>query len=102
MFFDFEKRDEVPDDEEVAGEFHLLDHGNFEVEALDIIGEIVLEIAGGAQGFKARASLFKAHAGDVGEVGIGGFVGGNVEAREGVFHLFELDVAALGDFKWGD
>ena len=52
---------------------------------------------GGAQRFEARAALFEALARDVSEVGIGGVVGRNVEARERIFDLFELDVAALRD-----
>ena len=49
-------------------------------------------------GFEARAAFFEAFAGDVCEVGIGGVGVRNIEARERIFDLFELDVAALGDF----
>ena len=68
----FGEADEVPDDEEVAGELHLLDHRDLAIQALDVFGEIVLQAAGGAHGFQARAALFETLARDVFEVGIGG------------------------------
>ena len=46
--------DEVPDDQEVARELHLLDHLDFAIQALGVFGEIVLEHALGAHGFEAR------------------------------------------------
>ena len=68
----FREADEIPDDQEVAGELHLLDHLDFAVEALHILGKFVLEFARGVQGFQAHAALFETLPGDVGEVGIGG------------------------------
>ena len=67
------------------------------IEALHVLGEIVLQTAGGAQRFEARAALLEALAGDVCEIRIGGVVGRNVESRERILDLFELDVAALRD-----
>ena len=37
--------DEIPDDQEVAGELHLLDHLDFAIQALGVLGEIVLQVA---------------------------------------------------------
>ncbi len=47
--------------------------------------------------FEAHAALFEALAGDVGEVGIGGVLCRNIEARERIVDLFQLDMAALRD-----
>ncbi len=89
--------DEVPDDQEVAGELHLLDHLDFAIQALGVFGEVVLQSALGAHGFQARAALFEALPRDVFEVGVGGVAFRHVEFRERLLHLFQLDVAALGD-----
>ena len=37
--------DEIPDDQEVSGELHLLDHLDFAIQALGVLGEIVLQVA---------------------------------------------------------
>ena len=93
----FGEADEVPDDEEVAGELHLLDHPDLAIQALDVFGEIVLQAALRAQGFQTRAALFESLARDVLEIGIGGVLGRDVEFRKRLLDLLELDVAALGD-----
>src|SRR5665213_209936 len=59
----FREADKVPDDEEVAGELHLLDHRDLEIETLDVVAEIVFQVAGRAQSFEPHAAFFKALAG---------------------------------------
>ncbi len=93
----FGEADEVPNDEEIAGELHLLDHADFAVEAFGVGGEIVLERAVAMEGFEALAAAFEALADDEFEIGVGGVFGGDVEFGERLLDLFELDLAALGD-----
>ncbi len=81
---------EVPDDQEVAAELHLLDHRDFEFQPLHIIGESVFQTALRLEGFEARTPLLKALPSDPREVGVGGVIGRNREVRERVLHLFEL------------
>src|SRR5205085_7388271 len=72
--------DEIPDYEEVAGELHVLDHFDFAIQAFAVFGEVVLEGAFGGHGLKAAAAFLEAHAGHVLEVGVGGVLGGDIEA----------------------
>ena len=63
--------DEVPDDQEVAGELHLLDDLDFAVQPLGVLRQIVLQAARRAHGLQARAPLLEALPRDVLEVGVG-------------------------------
>ena len=72
--------DEVPDDQEVAGELHLLDHLDFAIQALVVFGEVVLQAAlARACASRRGAALLEALARDVLEVGVGGVLGRDVE-----------------------
>ena len=46
--------DEIPDDQEIAGELHLLDHLDFAIQALGVFRQIVLQAALRLQRFQAR------------------------------------------------
>jgi hypothetical protein len=83
----FRVADEVPNYQEVAGELHVLDHLDFAIQALGVLGKIVLQSAFVAHRLQADAALLKAHAGYVFEVGIGGVLGGDVETWERVDYL---------------
>ncbi len=89
--------DEIPDDQEVARELHVLDHLDFAIQAFGVLGKVVLQRAFDPHRFQARAALLEAHARHVFEVRVRGVLGRNIEARERVHHLFQLDVAALRD-----
>ncbi len=89
--------DEIPDHQEVAGEFHVLDHLDFAIQALHVFGEVVFQRALDLHRLQARAALLEAHPSHVFKVGVGGVLGRNIEAGERVHHLFQLDVAALCD-----
>ena len=91
--------DEVPDDQEVAGELHLLDHADFAIQALGVFrADRASGMPLARMRFQARAALFESLARDVFEIGVGGVAFGNVEFGKRLLDLFELDVAALGDF----
>ena len=91
--------DEIPDDQEVAGELHGLDGFDFTVETFGVFGEIVFEVAVELMGFEAHAPFFEAVAGHVFEVTIDGLAGRNVEFWKRIGDGIELDVAALGDVE---
>ena len=72
--------DEVPNDQEVAGELHLLDQLDFAVEPFDVFGHVVPQMARRAGGASRRsAPLFEALAGHVFEVRVDGVLGRDVE-----------------------
>ena len=58
MPFDLRVADEVPDDQEVAGELHLLDHLDFAIQPLGVFGEVVLQTALAAAALPAAAARF--------------------------------------------
>ena len=89
--------DEIPDDQEVAGELHRLDHLDLAIQAFGVFGEIVLQVAFRGQGFQASAAFFETLARDVFEEGVGGVILRNREARERFGDFFELELAALRD-----
>ena len=91
--------DEIPDDEEISRELHLLDDGEFALEALLVIGNRVLELAllvQRAQGCEAAGEAF---AGDMHEVAVDGVAGRDIELREWRRDFFEAQAAALGDVE---
>ena len=49
---DLGEADEIPDDQEVAGELHLLDHLDLAIQPLDVLRQIVLQRALRAQRFQ--------------------------------------------------
>ncbi|MCG3774995.1 MAG: hypothetical protein JW395_1823 [Nitrospira sp.] len=93
----FRITDEVPDDEEVAGELHLLDHRDFAFQTFHVFGQIVLQPAGGAQSFQARPTTFKALPGHVSKVRIRIKGRRDIKARERILHLIQLYLATLRD-----
>ena len=93
----FREADEIPDDQEVAGELHLLDDLDLRIQSAGVFGEIVFQAAGVAQSFETPTPFFESLARDVFEIRIGGVFSGDVEFRERFFDLFEFDAAALGD-----
>src|ERR1035437_3049986 len=92
------KADEIPDDQEVARELHLLDHLDFAVEALGVFRQVVLQAAGGAQSLQPYPASFETLARDEFEISIGGVLGRDFEFRERLLDFLQVDVAALGDF----
>ena len=51
--------DEVPDDQEVARELHLLDHPDLAIQALGVFGEIVLQAARRCAALPGAAGAFR-------------------------------------------
>ncbi len=91
--------DEIPDDQEVSGKLHLLDDGEFALQALLVVGDGVLELAllvQRAQRFEAAGEAF---AGDVLEITVDGVAGRDIELRERIRDFFQAHVAALGDVE---
>ena len=95
--FLFRVPDEIPDDQEVAGELHLLDHADLALKTLDVLGQIVFEISGGAQGFETGPPLLESMARDVSEVRVDRMLVRHIKFREGLLDLLELHLAALGN-----
>ncbi len=91
--------DEVPDDQEISGELHLLDDAEFALQALLVVGDGVLQLAllvQRAQRFQAAGEAF---AGDVNEVAVDGVAGRNFELRKRIGDFFQAQAAALGDVE---
>ena len=55
----FGEADEVPDDQEVAGKLHLLDHADFAIQALRVFGQVVLQRAGFAAALPDARGVFR-------------------------------------------
>ena len=89
--------DEVPNDQEVAGELHLLDHLDLAAQALFVLRHGMAELAMGRHIFQPRTALFKAFANGVFEEAVDGMFGRHVELRERLLYLFQLHLAAHGD-----
>ena len=82
--------DEVPDDQEVGGEAHLLDHPELELEPLDRLGRDRVAVAGA-----------QALAGDPPQHRLRLLAVGGRVARQQQLAQLDLDVAALGDLQRG-
>ena len=89
--------DEIPDDQKIARVLHLLDGANFAIQALDVFGKRVLQLALRGQSLQAHAPRFKSLACHVFEVAVDGVLGRNVELRKRLLHRVELQLASLGD-----
>ena len=89
--------DEIPDDQEVSGVAHPLDHLDLVREPGFVLVETVAERAGRHHRAQSRQPFGEALADHVLEVRIEGVALGHGEVRQVVFGRAEIDVAALGD-----
>src|SRR5262249_23247800 len=90
---------EVPDDEEVSGELHLLDDGQLAFQALLVVAERVLQFALIVERAETIETAGKSIARDVNEIGVDGVAGRNVELRERIRDFFEAQGAGFGDVE---
>ena len=67
----FRVPDEVPDHQEVARELHVLDHLDFAIQTLRVLGEIVLQHALRLHRLQARPPLLETLPRDVLEIRVG-------------------------------
>ena len=89
--------DEIPDDQEVAGIAHLLDHLDFVRETTFVLVHRVAQCSSGGELLESQEALSEASTSDVLEVVVERKAVGNVEIREVVLAFLERHVAALGD-----
>ena len=90
---------EVPYDEEISRELHLLDDGEFALKALFVVRDGMLELALIVLRTQRSQAARKAFPGNVNEIAVDGVAGGNIELRERGRHFFEAETAALGDIE---
>ena len=91
--------DEVPDDQEISGELHLLDDSKLALQALLIVGDGMLQLSlllHRTQGFQAAGEAF---AGYVDEVAVNRVAGWDLELRKRIRNFFQAEAAALGDIE---
>ena len=89
--------DEVPDDQEIAGEPHLLDHLDLVLETTLVLVDRMTEVPPDGQLAQPRQPLRKPFARHVLEVAVDGEALGHAEGRQVVLSLRNRDVAALGN-----
>ena len=89
--------DEVPDDQQIAGEPHPLDHLDLVGQALLVVADRVTQLAFVVQLAQPDQALGKALARDVLEVAVDVEAFGHVELRQVDLPARNLDVDALGD-----
>ena len=89
--------DEIPDDHEVPGVLHLLDHLDLVREAALVLVDRVRERAGQRQLLQPRQTLLEPFPRHVLEVVVQREAGRHVEVRQMVLALGQHDVAAFGD-----
>ena len=88
---------EIPNDQEVAGEAHLLDHFDFGGQAAFVIAERMAQAIFLGQPFQHLGALDEALAHHFFEVRIGGVAFWNFEFRERIADALDFYVAAIGD-----
>ena len=91
--------DEVPDDQEVSRELHLLNDGDFARQPLLVVRNGVLQPPLLLQIEQGRKAPREAFAGYVLEIAVESEARRHVEVRERAAHFLELQIAALGDVK---
>src|SRR4051812_19250387 len=89
--------DKVPYDKEIAGELHLLDHGNLAREPLFVFSERFLQSALCFERANRIQTLGEPLPADVLEVAVDGVTGWDIELREGVPYFLQLGITALGN-----
>ncbi len=89
--------DEVPDDQEVAGIAHLLDHLDFVGEALLVLGQRTPQGSLLGALLEPRYTIREAFSDDALEIAIDGVALGDLELRERIAHRLDSKIAALGD-----
>ena len=89
--------DEVPHDQQVAREAHLLDQRDLRFEAFFILRQTVLQSAPRGLLLQPRAPPLEALPRHPGEVRVDGVFRRHVEFRKRLRDLFQLHLAALGD-----
>ena len=91
--------DEIPDDQEIAGELHLLNDAEFALQALLVVGDGVLQLALLVQRAQRLQAAGEAFASDVHEVAVDGVAGRDFELRERIRDFLQAQAAALGDVE---
>src|SRR5258708_5551218 len=90
---------EIPHDQKIAGELHLLDDGEFALEALLVVCEGMFQlalVAQRAQGFEAAGESF---ASDMNKIAVDGIAGRDLELRKRRRYFFKAQAAAFGNVK---
>ncbi len=88
---------EIPDDQEISGVAHLLDHLDFVREALLVFGQRTPQEALLGGFLEARQSFGEAFASDALEIAVDCEALGHLELGERVAHRLDAEIAALGD-----
>ncbi len=94
----FGEANEIPHDQKITRELHLLDHADFRIQPLRIRRQGLLQLAGAFQRFQARSPLFKSLSRDEFKVRIRRMLRRHIESRKRRTDFFQLHLAALGDF----
>ncbi len=89
--------DEIPDDQEVAGEAHLLDHLDFIGKPPLVLAERVTQPSFFGQTLELLRALSESFARHALEIRIRRVSFGNLELRERIHHALDLQVATRGD-----
>ncbi len=87
----------IPDDQEISGITHLLDHADFIRQARVIFGQRFPEHARLGPRFEDRQARNETFAGDGLEITVDGLSIGNLEVRKRILDRVNLYVAALRD-----
>src|SRR5579864_4402469 len=91
--------DEVPDDQEISGKLHLLDDGEFALQALLVVGNGMLQLPLLVQRSQRLQAAGKTLAGNVHEVAVDGVSRRNLELRKRIRNFFQAQAAAFGDVE---
>ena len=91
--------DEIPDDQKISRKLHLLDDGEFALQALLVIGNGVLQLALLVQRPQSLQPPRKALAGDVYEVAVDGIARRNFKLRKRIRYFLQAHAATLGNIE---
>src|SRR5581483_1439563 len=93
----FGEADEVPDDEEIARELHLLNGFDLALQPLQVFAEAVPQRAAAGQLFKAGTPRGETLPGHFLEIAVQRLARRHLKVRKRIFHLPEIGLAALRD-----
>ena len=88
---------EIPNDQEIAGEAHLLDHFNFGGQAAFVVAQRMAQPVFLGQLLEHQRALHESFAHDFLEVRVGGVSLRNLEFRKRIADPLNFHVAAIGD-----
>src|ERR1700733_4043889 len=91
--------DEIPNDQEVSGELHLLDDSELSLQPLLVIRNRMLQLALLMQRAQHFHASRKALAGNVRKIAVDGVARRNVELGKRRRNFLEAQAAALGDIE---